>query len=426
MPPLLGGSTSATIRRLILVLSLAGMVLALHLWIQKARGFDQGCLGLDTHPAAVTASEGGCAEVGMLPASHLFGVSNAAWGYAYYFGLALLTFGQLVMGRDTARRFHRIGEAATAAAFLYSAYLVHQMGFVAHAWCVLCLGSATLVTVLLGLHVALRRRGESEPVDDGRKLVELGFAAGALFAALGVLAGVLLFVDRLGTRPLDEGSTVKELERAVGQILPVYIDGEKLLAMRACHFDWDAPALPADASATAATPFVGNPDGPAVTVFYDPNCPHCKAYHAMFRRLMEQWQDRARFTIRTRVVWPESTLQAEALQLAAHSGKYFELWQAMFDRQPGPKQSLTVPQIAEMYRTLGLDTTNLETRLAAERLTVLAARDAAKRAQIDDVPAIFIDGRRVWPSNQTADCLGTLLGRVMTHRARAAGEVMQQ
>jgi len=94
--------TSTMINRLILWLSLAGMILALHLWIQKARGFDQGCLGLETH--AVEVAEGGCASAGLEAGSHLFGVSNAAWGYAFYFGLALLSFGKIVTSASCRER----------------------------------------------------------------------------------------------------------------------------------------------------------------------------------------------------------------------------------------------------------------------------------------------------------------------------------
>ena len=129
------------INRLILWLSLAGMILALHLWIQKARGFDQGCLGL-SKPVFVV--EKGCSEVSALPASHLLGVSNAAWGYAFYFGMALLSFAKIFATPHWARRLHVLGEIGVAVALLYSGYLVYQMGFVAHAWCVL--GSCTATT----------------------------------------------------------------------------------------------------------------------------------------------------------------------------------------------------------------------------------------------------------------------------------------
>lgn len=410
--------------RLVLWLSLAGMVLALHLWIQKARDFDQGCLGL-TKPVATTADagSGGCEEVSALPASHLLGVSNAAWGYAFYFALALGSFAKIFSKPAWARRLHALGEIAVAAALLYSGYLVYTMAFVAHAWCVLCTLSAGLVAALAVLHVMLRCAGGFQPVPESARLTELAAAGGALFAATGVLTGVLLFVDRLGTRPLDEGSTRREVEEVVGAALPRFIDAEKLREMRACRFDNDAPVLPWRDFVNGKTPFVGAADGPTVIVFFDPNCPHCAAYHPVFVRAMERFKDRARFTVLPRLLWDASILQAAALKLAEGTDKYFELWQAMFERpKNGSGRGASTEEIAAMFRTLGLDTTDLAGRLTAMRPQVLAERGKAQRAGIRGVPAVYINGRLVWSPNRSEDCLGTLIERVRAMGKPAAGQ----
>ncbi len=399
------------INRLIMWLALAGAILALHLWIQKARGFDQGCLGLDSH-AAVAMTEGGCKEVGALPASHIFGVSNAAWGYAFYFALAVLSLAKILVPPTWARRLHRVGEIAVAGALLYTIYLVYEMGFVAHAWCVLCLASATIIAALAGLHVALYRRGGFQPVEESSRAGEFRIATAAIFAAAGVLIGVLLFLDRLGTRPLDQGSTRKEFLTLMGQSLPYFIDGEKLREMRACHFDWEAPPLPPGEFSGPPASYVGKADGPEVIVFYDPNCPHCRAYHEGFLRVVESYKDRARFTIRPRLLWDQSIPQVEALKLAEGSGKYLELWRIMFERQPGPKKAMTVAQIAAIFTELGLDPSNLEQRLAAERATVEDETARARAAGIDAVPAIYIGGVKVWGANQSGPCVGALIERV--------------
>ncbi|MBX3736133.1 MAG: vitamin K epoxide reductase family protein [Candidatus Didemnitutus sp.] len=401
------------INRLILWLSLAGMVLALHLWVQKARGFDQGCLGL-TKPAAVAPAErGGCEEVGALPSSHLLGVSNAAWGYAFYFALALVSFAKIFMVPPWARRLHAAGEITVVVALIYSGYLVYTMAFVAHAWCVLCTLSAVVVAALAVLHGALRWRGGFAPVPESARLVELAAAGGGLFVATGVLVGVLLFVDRLGTRPLDQGKTRGEVEDIVGTALPKFIDAAKLREMRPCRFDDDGRVVPWRDFLSEGTPFVGKAGGPTVIVFYDPNCGHCAAYHPIFVRAMERFKDRARFTIRPRVLWDASVLQVAALQLAEGSGKYFELWQAMFDRpKDGSGNGASVEQIAAIFRRLGLDASDLAARLEAVRPQVLAAREQAKRADIGGVPAIYIEGRRVWSPNRGEDCLGKLIEKV--------------
>lgn len=395
------------INRLILSLSLAGMILALHLWIQKARGFDQGCLGMDT---PTFTDNGGCAEVSALPASHLLGVSNAAWGYACYFGLALLAFGKIVLSARTAQRLHWLSEAAVVLALIYSAFLAWQMAR-AEAWCVLCLISTTLVTLLFSLHVVLRMRGGFKPVAEKDRGYELGLASGTVFAATGVLVGVLLFVDRLGTRSLNQGSTAVELRQAVGQSLAYYIDPQHLKEVRGCGFDRLAPRLDLDKIITSETPFLGAADGIPVVTFYDPNCGFCRRHHAAFRELVASHGDRVKFYIIPRRLWKRSELQIAALHVAAREGRYFELWDKFFGPAFAPRKGLDLARIETLFRELNLDTTDLAARLNAARPAVERELQAAKAAGIRATPAMFINGLRVGAINYSSDCIGSLIGR---------------
>lgn len=402
------------INRLILWLSLAGMILALHLWIQKSRGFDQGCLGLEK---PVRVAQGDCHEASELPASHLLGVSNAAWGYAFYFALALGSFVKILAPVAWARRLHHAGEAAVVLAAGYSGYLVYAM-IAAEALCVLCLTSAAIIATLLLLHVWLRRIGGFTPVVPEARVTELGLAGAGLFAATGVLVGVLLFVDRLGTRPLNQGNSRVEFERLVGESLPKFIDQAKLAEMRACHFDWNEPPLALEKFIGADTPFLGEPGAIPVLFFADPNCPHCAEYLAVFARLAEKNKTRYRFTIVPRVLWEQSVPQVAALKLAERSGKYFELWRIMFERQPGPRKSMSTEQLAGIFRELGLEASNLEQRLAAVVPAVRAASEEAKRSGINSTPAIYVGPRMVWMQNRSEECMNTLLERVASGQVK--------
>ena len=392
------------IDRLILWLSLAGMILAIHLWVQKARGFDQGCLGLETH---VATAEGGCTDHTLQAGSHLLGVSNAAWGYAFYFGLALLSFGKIVVPGSWARRLHVAGEVLVALAFVYSAYLLYFQAFVAQAFCVLCLTSIGLVTSLFVLHAALRLRGGFRPVTEVERATELGLASGALFAGMGVLVGVLVFVNRLGTRPLDDGSGAIEMRRIVGRMLPAYIDPKKMEPFLACHFDGMAPSLDVRKFIGPATPFLGKADGVPVILFVDPHCPHCRHFYPGYMKLVDKFQDRARFYILPRILWDSSLPAVAALKLAEPTGKYFDLWKLEFDN-PGGK-SLTVEQLSGFYKTLGLAPADLAARIEAVRPQVLAERKQALGDGIDGVPSIYIGGRKVFGWNYSEECLATLI-----------------
>lgn len=402
-------------QRLILWLALAGMVLTLHLWIQKSRGFDQGCLGLATHAEVVI--EKGCREVSELPESHLFGVSNAAWGYAFYFVVALLAFGKIVSPVGWARRMHAASEALTALAFLYSLWLVYQMS-AAGVWCVLCLTSGGLVTLLLALHIAVRRGGGFRPVEETARGLELGLAVGGLFAMSGVLVGVLLFVNRLGTRPLEQGRTGLELRQAVGRALPFYIDGDKLREMRACRFERSQPVLDLTKFVEPDTPFVGDAAAIRVVLFVDPNCGHCAEYFPEFMQVAEALKGRAGFTVLPVMLWETSRRQVAALKIAQGSGKYFELWRLMFARQTGPRRGMTVEQIAGLFREVGLDATNLEARLTAAAPAADQVRAAARAGGIEFVPAVYMNGLQVWAGNQSPECLATLVERLSAESAK--------
>jgi uncharacterized membrane protein/thiol-disulfide isomerase/thioredoxin len=395
-----------TLDRWILFLALAGMILALHLWVQKARDFDQGCFGV-TKAAFVEGGGNGCREVSDLPASHLFGVSNAAWGYAFYFALALASVAKIVTPPATARRLHLFGETAVAVALVYSAYLVYTMAFVAKAYCVLCLTSAALVTGLAGLHLALRRRGGFEPVPETARSTELGLAVIGLFAATGGLVAMLLFVNRIGTRPLNWGSTASEIEQLVGQSLPIFIDSERLREMRTCRFELREPALDLEKTAGRPLPMLGKRGGPTIVAFFDPNCDPCRAEFGRFMGLAEKFRDQASFVVVARPLWDKSLLQAQALRITESSDKYFEVWRRMMERKD--EAGMDLAQIRALFAELGLPTEALEQRLAAVRREVLADRDRAEAAGVTRLPTIYIASQKVSENNYSDACLEHLL-----------------
>lgn len=395
-----------TLNRWILLVALGGMILTIHLWIQKARGFDQGCFGV-TEPAHVT--DNGCRVVSELSASHIFGVSNAAWGYAFYFGLALLTFAKLVVAPRVATWLHRLGEIATGGALIYSGYLVYEMVTVAGHLCALCATSAGLVLALAGLHARLRWIGGYRPVETTDKPLELGIAAAISFGAVGVLFTVVIFVNRIGTRSLKQGMEAQQIEEMVGASLPLYIDADRLAEMRACRFDRRVPTIDVAALVDPTFPAIGQEDGPTVVAFLDPNCWHCAQEFPEFLRFAKAHQDEARFVVVPRALWDQSVGAAAALRVASGSGKYFELWAMLL------KQQTNVERRPEVYRqmldSLGIPTTDFDRRFRAARAQTEADQVRFHRAGVDASPAIYIDGYFVAMANCSNDCLGKLLTR---------------
>jgi protein-disulfide isomerase/uncharacterized membrane protein len=403
------------LNRTILILSLVGMVLAVHLWIQKARGFDQGCLGIrkPSVEQIARASSEGCTASSLEAASHILGVSNAAWAYAFFFGLSLVSFSKAFVRDSAARRLHLASEAAIVPAALYACYLVFYQAFVAHAFCVLCLTTAALIGILFILHLALRLRGGYRPAAEPERATELGYAVGSLFAAMGLMVAVLVFVNRIGTRPLDQGESEAEIDRVVGTALPLYIDGRKLMEMRSCRFDPNQPRkIDLAKLIDPDMPFIGNPGGVPVVVFYDPNCPHCREHGPLYLKLAEQDKDRGKFYILPRMLWDFSLLQMQAIELARQEGKYFEMWRLMLDRQL--PRGMGLPDIEKLFAELGLPTENLKARLDGVLPATRALLRRSAAVGVTATPTTFIGGWRVFSYNGSAECVGTLVDRVVS------------
>jgi protein-disulfide isomerase/uncharacterized membrane protein len=374
------------LNRVVFLLSLLGMVLALHLWIQKERNFDQGCWGFGRTATASSIWEG-CRAPKLQQAGSLLGVSSAAWGYAFYFAMAALAFGKCVLPAALAQRCHATAEVAVAVAFPYSTYLVYFQAFVAKAFCPLCLVSAALVTALFVIHAVQYVRGRFVPILESQRMAEVGYAAGMTFLAMGGLVALLLFVDKIGTRASGP---------ATGQVAPVQ------------------PPLKPQEWIVADTPALGAAHGVSVVAFFDPNCPHCAGSYTTMTKLAERYKDGATIYVFPRVLWDYSMLQVQALELAKQNNKYFEMWKLQFEKRK--KGGMNLQDIETLFRELGLDTRDLEKRLAATRPAVLAQRDKAKAAGVNSTPTIFVEGAPVIGPARSEENMGKLIEQAIAAR----------
>jgi protein-disulfide isomerase/uncharacterized membrane protein len=392
------------IHRLTLLLSLIGMVLSLHLWIQKQRHFDQGCWGVDS--AAVAPVSAGCNDEGLKKYAEFLGISVAAWGYSFYFAMAALAFGKILLSERGARACHTASEMAMALAFPFAVYLAGVQAFVANAFCPLCLISGGLVTTLFILHAVQYRRG-FEPLPAERLPVEIGYASAMAFLAMGVLAALMIMVNQIGTRRLDQGETARQFEAMLGKTLPKHIEPARLLEMKPALYNPELPPLDLNAWLTGELPVLGSNAGMPVVAFLDPNCPGCKGTYATIKLLAGRYDDRAQFRVISRTLWPYSELQSQALEVAAQNGKYHEMWQAQFDH--AKKGGMNLAELESLFRELGLNTENLAERLADVRPTVLARREQAIAAGVRGTPTIYVNGRAVAHASTDLPSLAKLI-----------------
>ena len=404
------------LNRLVFLFSLIGMILAIHLWIQKERDFDQGCWGFGESAEAAATSPSGCRSAELEKISKFFGVSIAAWGYMFYFFVAAMAFAQLVLSARVARVCYAASEIGVALAFPYTCYLLYYQ-VAAKAFCPLCIVSALLVASLFTIHVIKYRRGGFVAVSADQRAHEIGYSTGMSFVAVSALVAILLFVNHLGTRGFDEGSNAEKFTSMVGRSLPRYIEAAKLQEMKPVGFNFNIPSLRMEDWIASSTPSLGTPGKIKVAAFLDPNCPSCKGEFTMLESLAKRYHGQASFYVFSRVLWGYSLLQSQALEIARDTGKYFDLWRVQLDRQR--QGGLDLPAIKKIFMDLNLDTADLDQRLAAALPVVKAQRDRAIAAGINGTPTIFIDGLAVDDLSRDERSLGKLIERAEQARTTA-------
>jgi len=97
----------------------------------------------------------GCDTVSKSAYSVLFGIPLSAYGMAFYLGIGVLG----VLYLDTKKAlFARLLLPATALGFIMSAYFIYVQKFLIKAFCVYCLLSALVSTILFVLGVIIYRK----------------------------------------------------------------------------------------------------------------------------------------------------------------------------------------------------------------------------------------------------------------------------
>jgi uncharacterized membrane protein len=129
-----------TKRMIIAVLALGGVFISAYLTLYKL-----GYIG------TLSCSIGSCETVQMSKWAKFLGLPVAAWGVAYY----LIVLGTAVTGTMAnfaeSRRVSTVLLAEAGLGFVFTAYLTSLEAFVIHAYCIYCLASAALVTMVLFL-----------------------------------------------------------------------------------------------------------------------------------------------------------------------------------------------------------------------------------------------------------------------------------
>jgi protein-disulfide isomerase len=148
----------------------------------------------------------------------------------------------------------------------------------------------------------------------------------------------------------------------------------------------------------ANSPSLGPADAPVTIVeFLDPECESCRAAFPVVKELLERYDGQVRLVVRYFPLHNNSVLAASATEAAGEQGKYWEMQELLFERQPewGEQSTPQTARIIQYASELGLDSDQF---LAA--LENPAYREKVERDQADGTalgvtgtPTFFINGR---------------------------------
>ncbi len=100
----------------------------------------------------------GCDEVSKSPYSALFGIPLSAYGMVFYLATAVLG----ILYLDTKKYiFARLILFATTLGFLLSLYFIYVQKFLIGAFCIYCILSAVISTILFGFGIIIRNKSKS-------------------------------------------------------------------------------------------------------------------------------------------------------------------------------------------------------------------------------------------------------------------------
>ena len=386
------------------MLSIIGILVTVHLWIQQEIvQFSQGCWGFNP-PAGGASAQSDCALVAQSDAGKLFGISNVYWGIGYYLVLAIGGFMIMKAGADRLHLLKRLRAGFIAFGFFFSMYLVNvQLGFVEQGLisetCKLCMTSAAIAATLFVIMLA---DFFTRPNDEGASINQMQSAR--LFTILPVVAAVLLVADfaffssKASEKPEIAAAATVQPTSSASDAAP----GSEGDAALACVLDERyAPYPQYRELLNSMDPTVGPADSKVTVIeYFDPNCPHCQALHPVMKEVIANYKDRVHFVYKPFALRAASVPQIEAMYVAKEQGKFDE----MLDHQMALMETrgLAVDIVREIAGEIGMDVSTLNSRLRSQlyRQIVMDTREDAAKTGLNSVPAVLVNGKFIGTRSQ--------------------------
>lgn len=144
-----------------------------------------------------------------------------------------------------------------------------------------------------------------------------------------------------------------------------------------------------------------------IVEFLDPECESCAAFGPVVKKIVSQSDGKVRLVIRYMPLHPNSVKAATLLEAAGEQGKYWQMLDILFQRQPewgerhGPPTSTPPPDVDALFEKyameVGLDIKKIAEATKENRYQVKLNRDKqdGQSLGVRQTPTLFVNGRRL-------------------------------
>lgn len=159
-----------------------------------------------------------------------------------------------------------------------------------------------------------------------------------------------------------------------------------------------APGIDPELLVRPDSPSKGPRDAPVTVVeFLDPECEACRAMYPLVERVMSEFEGKVRLVLRYVPLHPNSALAASALEAAGEQGRYWDMLEVLFARQPewGDHHQPRPELIPEYARQIGLDMDAFLPSFQGIKHRAKVERDRAdaEKLGVRGTPSFFVNGR---------------------------------
>ncbi len=159
---------------------------------------------------------------------------------------------------------------------------------------------------------------------------------------------------------------------------------------------------------------LGSADAPVTIVeFLDPECESCAAFNPIVKKVLKEYEGKAKLVVRYMPLHPNSLTAATFIEAAGEQGKYWEAEDLLFAKQPewGTKHGqpsgdqADISMLFKRYAAeLSLDMDKMNSAFAENKFAAKVERDKkdGQSLGVRQTPTIFVNGKKLGRLDESA------------------------